>query len=200
MKFNLTSVLFVAGIVLASCGGKGSNAENTVPDVQPKKMGELKIAYYDSDSLKVHFDYYREQDSVVTKKQLAFQKEVERRTKEYQDYIVRNDEKARSGLLSQNEMMQIQQRIQQMEGALMKYQQEEGARLEEETMKKLEEISNKINVLGKKFSEENKIDILLIHGKGGQMNYISPDMDVTMEFVAYLNKNQADIEKDIEEK
>ena len=94
-------------------------------------------------------------------------------------------------------MMQIQQRIQQMEGELMRYQQEQGRIIEEETMSKLESISKKIEVLGKQFSEESKIDILLIHGAGGQMNFINPEMDVTKEFVAFLNKNQTDIDKDI---
>lgn len=197
MRSEFKIAIVAAGLVLASCGKNEAKEENTVPNVEPKEIGQLKIAYYDSDSLKKYFDYYREQDSIVTKKQLSFQKEVERRTKEYQDYIVRNDEKARSGLLSQNEVMQIQQRIQQMEASLMKYQQEEGSRLENETLSKLEEISKKINVLGKQFSEENKIDILLINGQGGQLNYISPDMDVTKEFVAYLNQHQQDIEKDL---
>ena len=197
MRSEFKIAIVAAGLVLASCGKNEAKEENTVPNVEPKEIGQLKIAYYDSDSLKKYFDYYREQDSIVTKKQLSFQKEVERRTKEYQDYIVRNDEKARSGLLSQNEVMQIQQRIQQMEASLMKYQQEEGSRLENETLSKLEEISKKINVLGKQFSEENKIDILLINGQGGQLNYISPDMDVTKEFVTYLNQHQQDIEKDL---
>ena len=197
MRSEFKIAIVAAGLVLASCGKNEAKEENTVPNVEPKEIGQLKIAYYDSDSLKKYFDYYREQDSIVTKKQLSFQKEVERRTKEYQDYIVRNDEKARSGLLSQNEVMQIQQRIQQMEASLMKYQQEEGSKLENETLSKLEEISKKINVLGKQFSEENKIDILLINGQGGQLNYISPDMDVTKEFVTYLNQHQQDIEKDL---
>ncbi len=197
MRSEFKIAIVAAGLVLASCGRNETKEENTVPNVEPKEIGQLKIAYYDSDSLKKYFDYYREQDSIVTKKQLSFQKEVERLTKEYQDYIVRNDEKARSGLLSQNEVMQIQQRIQQMEASLMKYQQEEGSKLENETLSKLEEISKKINILGKQFSEENKIDILLINGQGGQLNYISPDMDVTKEFVAYLNQHQQDIEKDL---
>lgn len=197
MKIGSILGVLVITLVVAACGKKNKEEENTVPTVQAREIGQLKIAFYHTDSLKTNFEYYREQDSIVTKKQLAFQKEVERRTKEYQDYIVRNDEKARSGLLSQNEMMQIQQRIQQMEGELMRYQQEQGRKIEEETMSKLEAISKKIEVLGKQFSEENKIDILLIHGAGGQMNFINPDMDVTKEFVAFLNKNQADIEKDI---
>jgi hypothetical protein len=36
-----------------------------------------------------------------------------------------------------------------------------------------------------------------MHGNGGQINYINPSMNVTKEFVAYLNQNQADIEKDL---
>lgn len=192
-------VTLAFGAILTSCGDKGkeNNTENTTPKVEAAKVGELKIAYYDSDSLKKYFDYYREQDSLVTKKQLGFQKEIERRSKEYQDFVVRKDGEARSGLLSQNEMVQVQQKMQQMEADLMKYQQERGAQLEAETMKKLEEISNKISALGKQFSEENKIDILLIYGKGGQLNFINPAMDVTKEFIAYLNQRQDEIEKEL---
>lgn len=192
-------VTLAFGAILTSCGDKGkeNKTENTTPKVEAAKVGELKIAYYDSDSLKKYFDYYREQDSLVTKKQLGFQKEIERRSKEYQDFVVRKDGEARSGLLSQNEMVQVQQKMQQMEADLMKYQQERGAQLEAETMKKLEEISNKISALGKQFSEENKIDILLIYGKGGQLNFINPAMDVTKEFIAYLNQRQDEIEKEL---
>ncbi len=116
---------------------------------------------------------------------------------DFEGFVVRNEQKAQSGLLSQNEMMQIQQKMQQMEQDLMRYQQEQGSKLEEETMKKLEEISKKIIALGEKFSKENKIDVFFMHGNGGQINYINPSMNVTNEFVAYLNQNQADIEKDL---
>jgi Skp family chaperone for outer membrane proteins len=196
---NKLIILFSFGAILVSCGGNKvtKEAENTVPKVEASKMGELKIAYYDSDSLKKYFDYYRIQDSIVTKKQLSFQKEVEKRSQEYQNFVMRKDGEARSGLLSQNEMAQVQQKMQQMEADLMRYQQERGAQLEGETMKKLEEISKKITVLGKQFSEENKVDILLIHGQGGQLNFINPTMDVTKEFIAFLNQRQSEIEKEL---
>lgn len=185
-------------LVTAACGSKEEKQkENTTPKVESRDMKGLKIAFYHSDSLKVYFDYFKEQEAIVTKKQTAFQKEVERRSKDYQSFIMRNNEKLRSGLLSENEQMQIQQRAQQMEAELMQYQQTEGAKLEKETMEKLEAISKKIEVFGKEFSEENKIDILLIHGQGGQLNFINPAMDVTKEFTAFLNEHQAEIEKDV---
>ena len=170
---------------------------STTPKVEVRDMKGLKITYYNSDSLKVYFDFLKKEEAIVTKKQKVFQSEVQRRTKEYQSYIIRNNEKLQNGLLSENEQVQIQQNAQRMEGELMQYQQNEGARLENETMKKLEAISKKIESLGKKFCEQNNIDIMLINGPGGQINYINGSMDVTKEFAAFLNQNQAEIDKDL---
>lgn len=187
-------------LVISSCG-KGEKLdkpkENTTPKVETRDLKGLKIAFYNSDSLKVYFDYFKMEEAFVTKKQTIFQKEVERRTKEYQNYIAKNNEKLRSGQLSENEQMQIQQRAQQMEGEIMQYQQIEGANLQKMTDEKLQTISKKIESFGKMFSKENGIDILLIHGQGGQINFINPTMDVTKEFSAFLNEKQAEIEADI---
>ena len=170
---------------------------STVPKVVSRDLKGFTIVYYSNDSIKQNFLYYKEQDAIVTKNQKAFQTELERRTNELQQYIQRNSEKQMNGLLSENEVAQIQQKAQQMEQSVMQYQQVEGAKIEEETMKKLEEISKKIEVLGKKYCELHKIDLMLIHGDGGQLNYINPSMDVTKEFIAFLNENQASIEKDL---
>ena len=83
---------------------------------------------------------------------------------------------------------------------MMKYQEEEGAKLEKETLSKLESIGNKIEKFSKKYCEENGIDILLIYAKGGQINYITPKMNVTKEFTAYLNQNQEKIKKEVGKK
>ncbi|MES2799656.1 MAG: OmpH family outer membrane protein [Bacteroidota bacterium] len=196
MNNNFLLVSLTA-LVLTACGGKTKETSeaSTTPKIEAAKIGELKIAYYLSDSLKTQFDYYRVQDSLVTKKQLAFQKEIERKTKELQSYISNRESDAKSGLLSQNEIMMVQQKAQQMEGELMRYQQERGASLEKETMEKLTDIQKKITAFGKEFSEKNKIDILLIHAEGGQINFITEGMNVTKEFIEFLNQRQKDIEK-----
>lgn len=197
--YIITATIAILGLV--ACDGDSvtkDNEPNAKTNIETRNNDGLKIAYYNQDSLQIHFKYYREQDSIVTKKQLAFQNEVQKRTSNLQNYVVRNDERARSGLLSENEIMQIQQTAQQMEGALMQYQQTEGAKLEEETFKKLETIENKIKAFSDEYCEEKGIDILLIFAKGGQINYIHSSFDVTEEFTAYLNKKQEELEKDIE--
>ncbi len=191
-------VIAVLALLMGACGsGKEESTKAEKKNVEARAMGDLKIAFYNQDSLKLHFDYYREQDSIVTKKQLSFQNEVERRTSELQNYLISNDEKARNGLLSQNEIMQVQQAAQQKEATLMQFQQTEGAKIEEEVYNKLEAIGNKIEHFAKKYCEENQIDILLIYAKGGQFNYINSSMDVTEDFTTYLNEQQAQLEAEI---
>ncbi len=184
--------------ILVSCGEKEveEKIENTTPKVVVRDMQGLKIAYYHSDSIKKYFEYFKQEEAIVTSKQQSFQKEIEKKTKDYEAFITRNNQKLQGGLLSENEQVKIQQQAQTMEAELMQYQQTQGAKLEEETIKKLETISKKIETWGKKFCEDNKIDILLIQGPGGQINFINPSMDVTKEFTAYLNKHQKEIEKD----
>jgi acetylglutamate kinase len=84
-----------------------------------------------------------------------------------------------------------------MQNQIMQYQQTEGAKIEELAMKSLETVNKKIEALGKKYCEKHQIDILLMHGAGGQINYINDRMDVTTEFVNFLNENQAQIEKEL---
>lgn len=199
---NLVGLL-VIGLIISSCGGsdnkKNDEELDTAANIGSKDLGGLKIAFYNQDSLFLHFDYYVTRDSIMTKKGLAFQSELQRRSQELDAYIAANEQKMRSGLLSENEIMSVQQVIQQKQGALMQYQEENGARIEQETVRELEAIGNKINQFGKDYCEENGIDMLLVKAAGGQFNYISPSMDVTKAFTAYLNKRQSELEAEIAE-
>jgi Skp family chaperone for outer membrane proteins len=191
-KFFILALLAIG----VSCSSKTETKVKVIePQVQPRVMGELKIAYYNSDSLKTGFTYFKNEEAIVTKQQAAFEKEVQKRTKAYQAFIMQSNENLKKGLLSENEQMQLQQKAQQMESSLMQYQQQEGARLEKLTVTKLEAISKKIESFGKDFSKANQIDVLLIHGPGGQINFIDESMNVTAAFISYLNAHQADIEK-----
>ena len=195
MKINkIVTICILAGLV--SCGGKDKKIENTTPNVPVIKNG-LKIAYYNQDSLKVGFHFYSKNDSLVTKKQLRFQAELEKRQKALQDFLVLNDERAKSGQLSGFELQNIQQEAQRREQGLYQYQQTEGAKIENETAELLDVISKKIEAAGKDFCKKNNIDLLLIQGAGGQLNYINPSMEVTKEFVNFINQYQEGIEKDL---
>ena len=189
------------GLTVASCGGeKKEKIENTTPKVQVQKIGELKIADSDQDSMKANFEYYKEQDALVTKKQIAFQNKIEAKRKEMESYYNNFMKRAQNNELSQVESEGYQRNLQNQEAEIMQFQETEGAKIEKETLAKLEAIGNKIEKFSKQYCEENGIDILLIYAKGGQFNYINPSMNVTKEFTAYLNQNQNAIQKDLNKK
>jgi Skp family chaperone for outer membrane proteins len=175
---KISFLLILIPVLFYSCNSAPEKKKvSTVPKVASRDLKGFTIVYYSNDSIKQNFLYYKEQDAIVTRNQKAFQTELERRTSELQQYIQRNSEKQMNGLLSENEVAQIQQKAQQMEQSVMQYQQ--------------------VEVLGKKYCELHKIDLMLIHGDGGQLNYVNPSMDVTKEFIAFLNENQASIENDL---
>ncbi|MFT5581408.1 MAG: Skp family chaperone for outer membrane protein [Psychromonas sp.] len=197
----MKNIIALAAVVvlIASCGKKETKSgEGKVPmNVEQKQIGELKIAFYFQDSLKAKFGFYVEQDKQVQAKQIGFQKEVERMTKDYQGFLERNDERARQGLLSQIQIQQIQQEAAAREQKIMQYQQAQGGRIEQETMIKLDDIGKKIESYSRKYCEENGIDILMVQAKGGQFGFITPTMDVTSSFIQYLNEQEAAIKKDL---
>ena len=81
----------------------------------------------------------------------------------------------------------------------MQYQQEEGGKIEREAIDKMNAINNRVKLFSKEFCEKNNIDILLIYSPMAPINYIEPNMDVTMEFTAYLNERQDEFQGELTE-
>ena len=185
-------------LFIVSCNNKQEvKVENTKTNVSSRKLGELKIAYYVQDSMKLHFEYYKEQDSIFSKRQLAFQSKIAEKRKQMETYYMNFMKRVQNNELSQVESEGYQRNLQNQEAELIKFQEQEGGKLEQETLKKFEEVSKKIEKFSEDFCNQNNIDLLIIHAPGGQFNYISPEMNVTEEFIAFLNKSQQEIENDI---
>jgi Skp family chaperone for outer membrane proteins len=147
--------------------------------------------------LKEQFIFFKEQDSLMTAKQKVFESELQRKQQEFEAFITKNEGLMKQGLLSENEQAALSQKAQAMQKQIMDFQQNQGQALEKEAVDKMTVIGNKVEKFAKEFSQKNKIDVLLIHGKGGQIGYIDPSMDVTKEFVNYLNEKQAEIAKEL---
>lgn len=199
IKMNVLNTVAIFGLsaaVLASCGDKEKKNADTTPNVPTVRTDGLKIAYYNQDSITAGFEYYVEMDSIIKAKQIRFQKDFERREAELRNFLMNNDERDRRGELSMAQKQAIMEQAQRKEQELMQYQQSKGMEIEKETAEILEVISNKIEGAGRKYCEKHGIDVLLIQGKGGQINYINKSMDVTSKFLTFLNEYEADIQED----
>ena len=135
--------------------------------------------------------------TMVKNKQLAFQNQLAKKEKELEVFITTNEEKAKLGQLSGFELQSVQQEAQRKQQAFVQFQQNQGGNLEKETVDLLNVIGKKIEAAGKKYCEKHKIDILLVQAVGSQYNYITPTMDVTNEFISFLNQEQASFESTV---
>jgi Skp family chaperone for outer membrane proteins len=182
---------------ITACSSQEAPKKDTTPKVPVTRLDGLKIAYYANDSVKKYFDYFKREEAAAENKQKRFERQLQKLNEEYEAYLVKKDQEARAGLLSQNEIAMVQQKAQQMQASAMEFQQKEGARIEKEIGKSLEAINKKVEIWGKKYCEKHHIDLLLIQGQGGQINYINSAMDVTKPFINFLNENQSKIEKEL---
>ena len=158
---------------------------------------DLNIAFYHQDSMKLYFKYYKQQDSIFTKKNIDFQNKVASKRKSMESYYMNFMRRAQNNELSQVESEAYQRNLQNQEAELIQFQETEGGRLEGETLKMYDEISKKINNFSAKFCEDRGIDILLVQAVGGQFNYISDQLDVTDDFIDFLNESQLSIENEL---
>lgn len=199
MKFTQSFAIVAAlSLTVFACGEKEKPKEqDTTPNVPTVRADGLKIAFYNQDSLTKHFRFYVEMDSMMKSKQLKFQAELQKREKALQNFVMKNEERAKSGSLSGFELQSIQEEAQRKQQSLMQYQESEGMKLEKETGELLSVISKKIEEAGKKYSEKHSLDLLMMHSAAGQFIYVNPKMDVTTEFIAYLNQHQSEIEADM---
>ena len=158
---------------------------------------DLNIAFYHQDSMKLYFKYYKQQDSIFTKKNIDFQNKVASKRKSMESYYMNFMRRAQNNELSQIESEAYQRNLQNQEAELIQFQETEGGRLEGETLKMYDEISKKINNFSAKFCEDRGIDILLVQAVGGQFNYIPDQLDVTDDFIDFLNESQLSIENEL---
>ena len=195
---NKIAFIFLVSLMV-SCGDSNEKqkvVEKPVNLVSQDSTGFI-MAFYYNDSIKTGFEYYRKAEASLTAKQTSYQSQIQSKTQKYQNYVTKKQQDIQAGLLSENEMMKVQQKAGEMEQEIVQYQQREGAKLEGDMMKKLEEINKKLEAFGKMFSEKHGIDILMGYSSGQQINYIHPKMNVSGSFIDFLNSEQKKLEEDL---
>jgi Skp family chaperone for outer membrane proteins len=192
----------ILGLTTFACSDTKSDEadktkEEAAPAVPTVDSKGLKIAFYYSDSLKNGFIYYKNEDARITKKGEAFQNEMMAKQRSMEQKAQNYEKYMREGTATGEQLQALENDIMRMREQLMTQQQTRGAQLEKETSEALSVLSKKIEVAGKKYCEKYGIDILLIHGQGGQINFINDKMNVTQSFIDFLNHEQEIMDKDL---
>ena len=196
----MNKLFFLALVLLFSSCSDGDVKEKVIEkqvNLVSKDSSGLVLAFYNFDSLRLRFEYYKNVEDQLAKSRASLQNKYQAKTVKYQNYVNKKQKDIEAGLLSQNEMLQVQQKAGQMEQEIIEFQQRESAKLEVDMMQKQQDINSKVESFGKIFSELHGIDVLFQYATGQQINYINPNMDVTTDFINFLNTEQKKLENDL---
>jgi Skp family chaperone for outer membrane proteins len=118
----------------------------------------------------------------------AFQAEYQRLGGEYQS-------KMAQGLLSPDGQKFYENKIRKIELDITSLQETEGAALQDQAMKFQEEFLKKLEDSAKEYAEKNGINLFLAKEKIGVVLYADSVMDVTMDFVKFMNDAEKESNK-----
>ena len=179
--------------VLSSCGdakkGKGKDKAAAVETEHnlPASNG-MVIAYFENDSIPEHFDFYKKTLEVLDGKRKAFENEMKAYQADYQTQV--NSFQQQYNALSPKQIEAKQQALAGKEKSILEYQQSVGGKLQEEEFESNKLLVNKMEMYSKEYAKKNGINILMFKQTGGQVVYADSTMDVTMDFIKYMNERE----------
>ncbi|MBI3239043.1 MAG: OmpH family outer membrane protein [Flavobacteriia bacterium] len=179
-----------AAVFTACSEEKKTDKEVEAPSIPTVDPQGLKIAFYESDSLNEGFTFLKTQDSLLKIKQEKFQRDLESRQRNLEakyNALVEGEQKM---LYTAAELQSKKTEFERQSQSLQLYQQNEGTKLQDEAMEMQKVLQNKVSEFSKRYCEKYKIDMLIMHGEGGQFSYYNPKMDVTKSFIEFVNAEQ----------
>lgn len=192
--------IFLLGLIglltLASCGEKKSSKTAEKAD-----EAQLKIAYYIKDSVPNNLIFYKEFATDIEEKAKVYEERLFKLQQEGQNMLQSYQRQMQAGLLTQNQAQSYEQRIQKKQEQMQVLQETEGADIERQNYEGNLAVIDKLEKYAKQYSEENGYTMMFAWQQAGQILYMEPSMDVTMDFINFMNEKEGDAPKaDKEEK
>ena len=205
LKCPFTLIVLGLTFLITSCNNNPTSADATDDNVSISKrmsndsVSGVVIAYYIQDSISKGFNFYRKIDSILKSKEKEFEISLRGKYEGYQKFEETVRKKMEAGEITGFQLDELQREALAKQEAIANYERQRGGELQQESVEYTTVLMNKISEAGREFSEENGIDLLFFYQKGGQITYISDAMDVTQQFINFLNKREDELMGSFEE-
>lgn len=187
VSLGINALLVIAVIILFVKMPSGTAGESTEEDstlVSIPDNGELTIAYYNSDSLSTQSDFVLEIQNEIEASNLRGQEKMAGKEREIQRWQQSWEEK---GQLLPREQEQYMAEAQQKQQEIAIFEQNLNMEVAMEQEKLMITLYLRLQNYAKTFCEKNEIDMLISYQMGQNIIYMSPQFEVTEQFINHAN-------------
>jgi outer membrane protein len=192
LSLILNAVLAIAVIILfwLVLGTKSNSAaKELITGKTTIAAGKLPIAYINVDSLLLHYQFSKDANESLTKKQEDSRLTINTRARELQTEMAEFQKKLENNaFLSRERAEQEQLRLQKKQQELQQLDGKLSQQLMQVQQKMSEELRDTINAFLKDFNKEHKYEMIISNTANDNVLYAGKAYDITSEVTKLLNE------------
>jgi outer membrane protein len=148
-----------------------------------------RIVYVNTDTLLTHYEYFKTSKSAMEAKSKKLEGEIASRTRNLENEYMAAQQKAQSGSLTQDQMMNLEQQFMKKQQDFVQYRDTQARKLMEEEQKINEELNKNISDFLKGYGQEKGYQVVLGYTLGNSsVLFGSNNLDITRDVLEGLNR------------
>lgn len=187
-------IIAVVAATIAACGSDKKTDSSGNTNVAPVKAGELKIGFFNSDSIPNHFDYHKSETAKLEVEAKKLEAKAAKLQSDYQNLANEYQRGLSTNTLSDNQKMSFENRLGKMQQDMQLFQQNTMGEYQQKELKSTEILMNKIADYSASFAKEKGFSMFFVRGQGSGVAYADPGMDMTDEFIKYMNEKEKELD------
>ncbi len=195
-------VLAIAVVILLILHFTSNKSSNTATDTSkvmteedsaqailnspPKSVGDLKVAFVNSDSVAKYYDLAKLVEADLVAKQATAESKLKGMYGNYEKKKIALEKEYK--ILGQTELNQKMEELGKMEQEIMIKEQELSQTYANSEMEVTNDYINKTNAYMQNIGKQLGYDYIFSFRLGGQLLYANPEFDITKEIIVLINK------------
>jgi outer membrane protein len=169
--------------------GTVTQSSTTGQDTISVTDASQRIVYVNTDTLLTHYEYFKTSKSAMEAKSKKLEGEIASRTRNLENEYMAAQQKAQSGSLTQDQMMNLEQQFMKKQQDFVQYRDTQARKLMEEEQKINEELNKNISDFLKGYGQEKGYQVVLGYTLGNSsVLFGSNNLDITRDVLEGLNR------------
>ncbi len=148
-------------------------------------FSNLKIAFVNSDTVSTYYQFAKDVQASLLKKQSSAEKQIKNKYKEYERMV--NEYQQSAKIMGQSEAQEKGQQIALLEQEIMQLEQSLNQKLTTEELKITSNYVTQTNTYMQGIGKQLGYDYVLSYRMGGPMLYANAELDITGQVIELLN-------------